>query len=47
MTYLPASQLHIPERGLLRPGYMADVVVFDPQTTAAKATYPDPHQYAP
>ena len=46
MTYLSASQLHIPERGLLRPGYMADVVVFDPQTIAARATYPDPHQYA-
>jgi N-acyl-D-aspartate/D-glutamate deacylase len=46
MTFLPASQLHIPERGLLRPGYLADVVVFDPQTIAAKATYPDPHRYA-
>ena len=46
LTYLPASQLHIPERGLLRPGYMADVVVFDPRTIAARATYPDPHQYA-
>ena len=46
MTYLAASQLHIPERGLLRPGYLADVVVFDPQTIAARATYPDPHQYA-
>jgi len=46
MTYLPASQLHIDERGLLRPGYFADVVVFDPQTIAARATYPDPHQYA-
>ena len=46
MTYVAASDLHIDNRGLLRPGYFADVVVFDPQTVAAKATYPDPHQYA-
>jgi len=46
MTYLPASQLHIPQRGLLRPGYFADVVMFDPDTIAARATYENPHQYA-
>lgn len=46
MTFLPASDLHIDYRGLLRPGYFADVVVFDPQTVAAKATYEKPHQYA-
>ena len=46
MTYLPASQLHIDDRGLLRPGYFADVVVFDPATIAAKATYENPQQYA-
>ena len=46
MTLLPASDLHIDYRGLLRPGYFADVVVFDPQTVAAKATYEKPHQYA-
>jgi len=46
MTFLPASDLHIDYRGLLRPGYFADVVVFDPQTVAAKATYENPHQYA-
>jgi N-acyl-D-amino-acid deacylase len=46
MTYVAASDLHIDNRGLLRPGYFADVVVFDPQTVAAKATYENPHQYA-
>jgi N-acyl-D-amino-acid deacylase len=46
MTSLPASQLHIAARGLLRPGYFADVVVFDPKTIGARATYEKPHQYA-
>ncbi len=46
MTSYAASDLGIPERGLLKPGYFADVVVFDPQTIAARATYENPHQYA-
>jgi len=33
-------------RGLLKEGYFADVVVFDPKTIADKATYDNPHQYA-
>ena len=33
-------------RGLLKPGMFADVVVFDPQTIADKATFERPHQYA-
>ena len=36
----------MPERGYLKPGYYADVVVFDPKTYRAKATYDNPHQYA-
>ena len=46
MTSLPASNLGIGDRGLLKPGNFADVVIFDPQTVAARATYEKPHQYA-
>ena len=46
LTSLPASNLGIAERGLLRDGYFADVVVFDPATITAHATYERPHQYA-
>jgi N-acyl-D-amino-acid deacylase len=46
LTSLAASDLGIAERGLLKPGYFADVVVFDPQTITARATYENPHQYA-
>jgi N-acyl-D-amino-acid deacylase len=46
LTSLPATNLHIADRGLLKPGYFADVVVFDPATIAAPATYERPRQYA-
>ena len=39
-----AERLSIPDRGLLRAGMYADVVVFDPNTTIDKATYEKPHQ---
>lgn len=35
----------IPQRGFLKKGYYADIVVFDPETVIDKATYSDPHQY--
>jgi N-acyl-D-aspartate/D-glutamate deacylase len=43
---LPADVLHLPERGYLKPGYFADVVVFDPETFRDKATFDKPHQYS-
>jgi N-acyl-D-amino-acid deacylase len=46
MTSLPATNLGLDKRGLLKEGYFADVVVFDPATIIDKATYAKPHQYA-
>lgn len=43
-TGLTAQILGVRERGYLRPGYFADVVVFDPATFAARATYVEPRQ---
>ncbi len=43
---LPADVLHLPERGYLKTGYFADVVVFDPKTFRDRATFDKPHQYA-
>lgn len=39
-----AERLSLPDRGLLRAGMYADVVVFDPNTIIDKATYEKPHQ---
>jgi N-acyl-D-aspartate/D-glutamate deacylase len=44
---LPADILHLPERGYLKAGYFADVVVFDPKTFRDTATYDKPHQFSP
>jgi N-acyl-D-aspartate/D-glutamate deacylase len=41
-----ARALGLRERGLLRPGFRADVTVFDPARIADQSTYPDPHRYA-
>ncbi len=46
LTTLPATNLGIAERGALQPGYFADVVVFDPATIRANATFENPRQYA-
>lgn len=45
-TSLPAETLRLHERGLLRAGYFADVVVFDPQTIQALSTYSQPDRLA-
>jgi N-acyl-D-aspartate/D-glutamate deacylase len=46
MTSLPAQVYRIPDRGLIREGMAADVVVFDLARTREKGTYTDPHQLA-
>jgi N-acyl-D-amino-acid deacylase len=46
LSGLPATNLGLDRRGFLRKDFFADVVIFDPQTIADKATYENPHQYA-
>jgi len=46
LSGLPAANLKLDRRGLLREGYFADVVVFDPDTIQDHATFVEPHQYA-
>src|SRR5579871_1851723 len=46
MTSLPIANLGIAKRGVLREGYFADVVVFDPATIQDHATFEKPLQYA-
>ena len=46
LSALPAANLGLDHRGLLREGMFADVVLFDPAQIADRATYEKPHQYA-
>ena len=46
LSALPATNLGLDHRGLLKEGMFADVVVFDPATIADRATFEKPHQYA-
>ncbi|HUQ89470.1 MAG TPA: D-aminoacylase [Vicinamibacterales bacterium] len=45
MTSLPASILGLSDRGTIKEGQWADVVIFNPATVADKATFEDPFQY--
>jgi N-acyl-D-amino-acid deacylase len=46
LTSLPAGNLKLDRRGALKPGYFADVVVFDPAEIQDHAAYERPHQYS-
>ena len=46
LSGFPADNLGIGKRGYLRPGYFADIVIFDPQIINDKATFEEPLQFA-
>jgi N-acyl-D-amino-acid deacylase len=46
LTSLPAENLKIERRGWLKPGFAADLAIFDPAQVQDHATYAEPHQYA-
>lgn len=46
LTSLPASNLKIKKRGALKPGFYADLAIFDPEKIRDNATYDKPHRYA-
>jgi N-acyl-D-amino-acid deacylase len=43
---MPAANMKLDRRGALVPGHYADVVVFNPETIADRATFEEPHQLA-
>ena len=45
MSSIPAQRLGLADRGILRDGMKADVVVFDPHKVIAKATFENPKQF--
>jgi len=45
MTSAPATRLGLWDRGLLRPGFKADIVLFNPETVIDRATFMDPHRF--
>ena len=46
MTSLPAQKFQLKDRGLLREGYAADIVIFDEKTIRDNATFEKPHQFS-
>ncbi|HOE14878.1 MAG TPA: D-aminoacylase [Candidatus Saccharicenans sp.] len=45
MTGFPAERFNLKQRGLVKPGYLADLVLFDYEKIQDKATWSDPHHY--
>jgi N-acyl-D-amino-acid deacylase len=46
MTSLPAQKFQLKERGLLKEGYAADVIIFDEKNVQDRSTYDHPHAYS-
>jgi dihydroorotase/N-acyl-D-amino-acid deacylase len=46
MTSLPAQRVGLKERGIVKPGFYADLVMFRSETVMDKATFENPHQYS-
>jgi N-acyl-D-amino-acid deacylase len=46
LTSFPAHNLKLKDRGELKPGYFADIAIFNPQEISDKATFDKPHQYS-
>ncbi|RAJ97669.1 N-acyl-D-amino-acid deacylase [Larkinella arboricola] len=46
MSSLPAQRFKLDDRGILRPGYAADLVIFDEKTVSDQSTYEAPHAYS-
>ncbi len=45
MTGMAAARIGLRERGLVQPGYFADLTIIDPATVKDESTYPEPHRY--
>jgi N-acyl-D-amino-acid deacylase len=46
MTSLPATRMKLADRGLVKAGYLADLVAFDPETVIDRSTYANPRVYS-
>jgi len=46
MTSLPAEKFNLQNRGLIKEGYFADIVLFDENEVGDKAKYDDPHHFS-